>query len=243
MTAWPKADDAVVPEPSGPPELVLRPERAAPRVGPIRVGIVDDHDLVREGLRLVLASAKDIDVVGEAGGHQEAFDLVELMRPDVLLLDLTLPDGDGLPLLRTLRSAHPNLRVLILTMDRGSESVRQAFVAGASGYVVKGAKPHELVEAIHAIARGDRYVHSSVTGAIVEDSIRWITTSGSLSLREREVLSLLAGGRSSQEIGRILGISVYTVRRHLANISEKLGVHGQSALTRYAIRNRLARDP
>jgi two-component system response regulator NreC len=242
MTAWPKADDSAVPERSGPSELVPRPERALTRGGRIRVGIVDDHDLVREGLRLVLASAKDIDVVGEAGGHQEAFALVEIMLPDVLLLDLTLSDGDGLPLLRALRSAHPNLRVLILTMDRGSESVRQAFVAGASGYVVKGAKSRELIEAIHAVARGDRYVHSSVTGAIVEDSIRWMTAGGNLSLREREVLSLLAGGRSSHEIGGILGISVYTVRRHLANISEKLGVHGQSALTRYAIRHSLARD-
>jgi DNA-binding NarL/FixJ family response regulator len=242
MTSWSGPADPAASERAPLFEAATRPDRGLARRTPIRVGLVDDHDLVREGLRLVLASAHDIEVVGEAGGHQEAFELVETLRPDVLLLDLTLPEGDALPLLRVLRSARPELRILILTMDRGSESVRQAFVAGASGYVVKGAKPHELIEAIHAIARGDRYVHSSVTGAIVDDSIRWIQAGGSLSLREREVLSLLADGQSAGEIGHALGISVYTVRRHLANMSEKLGVHGQAALTRYAIRHGLARD-
>ena len=242
MTSWARSADATASERASLVEAEARSHRGLSSRSPIRVGLVDDHHLVREGLRLVLASARGIEVVGDAGGHQEALELVDTSRPDVLLLDLMLPEGDGLPLLRILRSAHPELRVVILTMDGGSESVRQAFVAGASGYVVKGAKPHELVEAIHAVARGDRYVHSSVTGAIVDDSIRWLQAGGSLSLREREVLSLLADAHPAGEIARILGISVYTVRRHLANMSEKLGVRGQTALTRYAIRHGLSRE-
>ena len=209
---------------------------------PIRVALVDDHHLVREGLRLVLASVPGIEVVGEAATHARAYDLLAETRPDVLLLDLTFPEGDGLPLLRTLRDAHPTVRILVLTMDRGSETVRQALVAGASGYVVKGATSTELVEAIRAVARGDRYLHSSVTSVIVDDSIRWLQAGSDLSLREREILSLLAGGRSPAEIARMLGISVHTVRRHIANLSAKLDLHGRSALMRYAVRHGLVRD-
>ena len=162
-------------------------------------------------------------------------------RPDVLLLDLTFPEGDGLPLLRALRTRYPDLRVIILTMDRGSESVRQALVAGASGYVVKGARSRDLFEAIRAVWRGERYLHSSITGAIVDDSIRLTRTGQDLSMREREILSLLASGRTPSEVGRMLGISVHTVRRHVANLSAKLGLRGIGALTVYAIAHGL--DP
>lgn len=210
---------------------------------PIRVALLDDHQLVREGLRLVLAAAEGIEVVGEAGSHADAFGLIGTATPDVLLLDLAFPEGDALPLLRELRSRHPDVQVVVLTMDRGSETVRQALVAGAAGYLVKGASSHDLVEAVRAVARGERYLHSSVTGAIVDDSIRWIQAGGSISLREREVLSLLAGGASPAEMSGILGISVHTVRRHLANLSAKLDLRGQRALMRYAIHHGLVREP
>ena len=133
-------------------------------------------------------------VVGEAGDHGTAMELVASERPDVLLLDLTFPEGDALPLLRKLRASHPEVRVVVLTMHADPETVRQAVAAGAAGYLVKGAKSRELIEAILAVARGERYLHSSVTGTIVEDSIRWFE-SGRMSLREREVLSLLAPAR------------------------------------------------
>lgn len=217
-----------------------QPFRRQPR--PIRVGLVDDHQLVREGLRLVLGGDKGFEVVGEATTHEEAFELVAATRPEVLLLDLTFPEGDGLPLLRVLRTRYPELRVIILTMDRGSESVRQALVAGASGYVVKGARSRELFEAIRAVSRGETYLHSSITGAIVGDSIRLTTSGQQLSVREREILTLLATGRSPAEVGRVLGISVHTVRRHIANLSDKLGIHGIRALTVYAIAHGLARE-
>jgi DNA-binding NarL/FixJ family response regulator len=208
----------------------------------IRVALVDDHHLVREGLRLVLASSPGIEVVGEAATHAGAFELLEETQPDVLLLDLTFPEGDALPVLRSLRVRYPDLRVVVLTMDRGAETVRQAMVAGASGYVVKGATSTELIEAIRAVTRGDRYLHSSVTSVIVDDSIRWAQAGTSLSMREREILSLLAGGRTPADIARMLGISVHTVRRHIANLSAKLGLHGRAALTRYAVHHGLVRE-
>jgi two-component system, NarL family, response regulator NreC len=215
------------------------PERSAGHS--IRVGLVDDHHLVREGLRLVLGGDDRFEVVGEAATGEGAFDLVETARPDVLVLDLTLPGGDALPLLRDLRNRHPDLRLVVLTMHSDPETVRQTLAAGASGYLVKGAHSQELFAAIVAVERGERYLHSSVTGAIVDDSIRWLRT-GTMSIREREILSLLASGHPPAEIGKTLDISVHTVRRHIANLSAKLGIRGTNALTRYAIRHGLVRD-
>lgn len=207
----------------------------------IRVGLVDDHHLIREGLRLVLENAEGIVVVGEAADHATGRDLVETLRPDVLLLDMTFPEGDALPMLRDLRARWPKLRVVVLSMHGDPETVRQALAAGAAGYLVKGARSGELIEAIRVVARGDRYLHSSVTGPIVDNSVRWFET-GTMSVREREVLSLLASGKTPAQIGHSLDISIHTVRRHIANMSEKLGLHGTNALTRYAIRHGLARD-
>jgi DNA-binding NarL/FixJ family response regulator len=214
---------------------------ARPPARPIRVALVEDHHLVREGLRLVLAGASGFEVVGEAAAQEDALELVARTRPDVLLLDLTFPDGDSLPLLRALRSRHGDLRIVILTMHSDPETVRQALAAGASGYLVKGAQSAELLESIRAVMRGERYLHSSVTGAIVDDSIRWLQ-SGPMSAREREVLTLLASGHPPAEIAQRLNISVHTVRRHIANVSEKLGLRGTNALTRYAIRHGLIRN-
>ena len=209
---------------------------------PIRIGLVDDHHLVREGLGLVLGAQSDFEVVGEAANVEEAFDLAATASPDVLLLDLALPDGDGLSLLRAIRSRYATVRVIVVTMDRGFETVRQALVAGASGYVVKGARAHELCEAIRAVSRGEQYLHSSVTSAIVADSIRMTRTGQQLSVREREILGQLAVGHSPAQIGRMLGISVHTVRRHIANTSAKLSLHGRPALARYAIQHGLDRE-
>ncbi len=206
----------------------------------IRIGLVDDHHLIREGLRLVLQDVDGFEIVGDAADHAAARELVATLRPDVLLLDLTFPEGDALPLLRNLRTQYPALRMIVLTMHGDPETVRQALAAGAAGYLVKGARSLDLVEAIRAVARGDRYLHSSVTGTVVEDSIRWSET-GAISPREREVLSLLASGQAPAQIARSLDISIHTVRRHIANTSDKLGIHGTNALTRYAIRRGLAR--
>jgi two-component system response regulator NreC len=220
---------------------VRTPGARATLPGTIRVALVDDHHLIREGLRLVLQGEHGLEIVGEAADHGSAIDLVVSEQPDVLVLDLTFPEGDAMPLLRALRSRAPDLRIVVLTMHSDPETVRQALAAGAAGYLVKGAQSRELIEAIRAVARGDRYLHSSVTGTVVDDSIRWFEA-GTMSVREREVLSLLASGQSPAQIARTLDISVHTVRRHLANVSEKIGVKGMNALTRYAIRHGLARD-
>jgi DNA-binding NarL/FixJ family response regulator len=212
------------------------------RRGSIRIALVDDHHLVREGLRLVLSAEPGLEVVGQAATHTEAFELAASQAPDVLLLDLGFPEGDGMPLIRALLGRHPTLRIIVVTMDRSPESVRQAFVAGASGYVVKGARSSELVDAVRAVAHGERYAHSSVTGAIVDDAVRLAQSGQALSVREREIVSHLASGHSPAVVARMLGISVHTVRRHVANVSAKLGLSGRTALVRYAIKNGLARE-
>lgn len=210
--------------------------------GPVRVVIVDDHELVREGLRLVLALHEGIEVVGEAGDSQLAFEVIEVVSPDVVLLDLSLADGDATPLLRSLKARHPALHVIVLTVYRDAETVRQSLLAGADGYVGKGATSVELIDAITAVLRGERYLHSSVTSAVVDDSIRWLQQGGPLSPREREILALVSSGNSAASIGRILGISPHTVRRHIANTKSKLDARGIPELIRYATQHGIARE-
>ena len=217
------------------------PVRApAPLDRPVRVGLIEDHNLVREGLRLVL-TASGFDVVGESPTVGGAFDLLEQTRPDVILLDLSLVDGDGVSLLRELHARSPQTRVVVVTMHRDPETVRQALLAGADGYVVKGAHTSELVEAIRAVMRGERYLHSSITSSVVDDSIRWMQA-GVLTAREREILGLLASGLGVIDVARRLGISPHTVRRHVANLSEKIGARGTAALVKYAIQEGLVRQ-
>lgn len=210
---------------------------AAPRSRgvPITIVIVEDHALVREGLRLIIETEPGLQIVGEAADPESAFEVIERARPGVALVDLTLGPLDGIPFLRQLSARFPGIRMLAVTMHSDGETVRQAFLAGASGYVVKGASRAELISAIRAVARGERYIHSTVAGAVLDDSLRWLRHAGGLSPREREVLRLLGAGRSAPAIARELGISVNTVRRHITNISEKLGVHGRVALARYAL--------
>lgn len=208
----------------------------------VSVAIVEDHALVREGLRRILESEPRIEIAGEAADAAEAFALVERTRPDVALVDLTLGEGDGIPLVRGLGVRYPGMRTVAVTMHRDGETVRQAFLAGAAGYVVKGASGAELIGAIRAVARGERYVHSAVAGVMVADSLRWLRHGQRLSPREREVLRLLAAGRTAVDVGRVLGISAHTVRRHIANLMTKLGVRGRVALARYAIEHDLVRD-
>jgi DNA-binding NarL/FixJ family response regulator len=209
---------------------------------PITVAIVEDHALVREGLRLLLQTEPGVEVVGEAASPAEAFALVERAAPQVTLVDLTLGDTDGIPLIRGLGVRYPGTRTVAVTMHRDGETVREAFIAGASGYVVKGASRAELIGAVRAVARGERYVHSAVAGIMVADSLRWLRHGQRLSPREREVIRLVADGRTAADVGRVLGISAHTVRRHIANLSAKLGLGGRAELTRYAIEHDLVRD-
>lgn len=208
---------------------------------PIRTLLVDDHAVVREGLRLVLGQQPDISVVGEAADPSAAIQLAERLGPDVIVMDIALGPHDGVSAIEAVIARAPRARVLVLTMFQDAETLRQCLLAGAAGFVVKGAKSSDLVDAIRAINRGERYIHSSVVGLVVEDGLRWLREGSKLSPREREVLSLLGGGRTPAGIGETLGISVHTVRRHVANAAEKVGVQGSVALARYAREHGFAR--
>ena len=208
----------------------------------IRIGIVDDHALVREGLRLILELQPDMDVVGEASDPAGAFSMAELREPQIMLVDLTLDGSDGVALVRDLTVRHPTIRVIALTMHQHEETVRQVFLAGAAGYVVKGAASADLIAALRAVANNQHYVHPVVASVVVVDSLRWLRQADRLSPREIEVLRLVTAGRTAVETGRALGISAHTVRRHLSNMASKVGVHGRVALTRYAVEHHLVYD-
>jgi DNA-binding NarL/FixJ family response regulator len=181
-------------------------------------------------------------VVGEAATAREALDLSERHRPDVVVMDIGLGSDDGVGSIAPILARSPGTRILVLTMFHDPETLRQCLLAGAAGFVVKGASAAEVVEAIRAVHRGERYVHSSVAGFIVDDGLHWLRDGSVLSRREREVLGLLGGGRTPAGIGEVLGISVHTVRRHLANTATKLGIAGARELARYAREHDLARS-
>jgi len=208
----------------------------------IRVGIVDDHALVREGLRLILEREPDIEIVGEAADATGALALAAGRKPHVMVVDLTLGESDGVALLRDLTSRHPRIRLVTVTMHEHEETVRQAFLAGAAGYVVKGAPSVDLIAAVRAVARNQHYVHPMVASVVVVDSLRWLRQADRLTPREIEVLRMLTAGRTAVETGLELGISAHTVRRHIANVTDKAGVRGRVALTRYALENHLVQD-
>jgi DNA-binding NarL/FixJ family response regulator len=208
----------------------------------IRIGIVDDHAMVREGLRLILEAQPDLEVVGEASDPTAAFALAAGQRPEILLVDLSLDGADGVGLIKDLTTRHPRIRVIAVTMHRHEETVRQAFLAGAAGYVVKGAASADLLTAVRAVARNQHYVHPVVASVVVVDSLRWLRQTDRLSPREAEVLRLVSSGHTAIEAGRALGISAHTVRRHLSNMAAKVGVHGRVGLTRYALEHHLVHD-
>lgn len=207
---------------------------------PIRVALVDDHHIVREGIRSLLSGKPDMTVVGEASDLAGAFALLDSVEPDVMVLDVSIGREDSVSALPALRARRPLLKILMLTMHNEAETVRQALANGASGYLVKGAFSSELDIAIRATAGGERYLHSSITIRMLDDYLRGdgeVVTS-----REREVLVLIANGRSAVDVGTALGISSHTVRRHLANLRAKLGLRGRGAVFRYALGHDLLRS-
>jgi two-component system response regulator NreC len=208
----------------------------------IRIGIVDDHALVREGLRLILQSQPDFEIVGEASDAPGALAIAASRSPHIMLVDLTLDGSDGVTLVRDLTERHPRIRLIAVTMHHDGETVRQAFLAGVAGYVVKGAASSDLITALRAVANNQHYVHPVVASVVVVDSLRWLRQADRLSPREIEVLRLVTAGRTAVETGRALGISAHTVRRHLSNTAAKVGVHGRVALTRYAVEHHLLYD-
>ena len=203
----------------------------------IRVLVVDDHAVVRAGLRLLLGAEDDIEPVAEASSGREAVFEARSVKPDVILLDVVMPDQSGLDVLPQLLEENPETRVLVLSMQDDPQYVRQAFAAGASGYVLKEAADTEVVHAIREVARGGRYVHPTLGARLVEADAeeRKRAELDPLSEREREVLRLLALGHTNQEIAKMLYISVRTAETHRAHIMQKLRLESRAELVRYAL--------
>lgn len=204
---------------------------------PIRVLIVDDHAVVRSGIRLLLAREPDIEPVGEAGSGREAIFEARSVKPDVILMDVVMPDQTGLEALPTLLHEHPETKVLLLSMQDDPRYVREAFAAGACGYVLKEAADTEVVNAVREVARGGRYVNPELGARLVaaDAEAQRRAEDDPLSDREREVLRLLALGHTNQEIARQLYISVRTAETHRAHIMQKLRLTSRAELVRYAM--------
>lgn len=203
----------------------------------IRVLIVDDHAVVRSGLRLLLAAEKDIEPVGEAGNARDAVFQARAVKPDVILLDLVMPEQTGLDVLPQLKHENPDAKVLVLSMQDEPRYVREAFAAGASGYVLKEAADDELLAAVREVAAGGNYVDPQL-GARLAAAAATATAeaeSDPLTDREHEVLRLLALGHTNQEIAQMLYLSVRTAETHRARIMQKLGLSTRADLVRYAI--------
>jgi two-component system, NarL family, response regulator NreC len=203
----------------------------------VRILIVDDHAVVRSGLRLLLQAEEDLEPVGEAGSAREAIFQARELKPDVILMDVVMPDGNGLDAIPTLLHERPETKVLMLSMQDDPQYVRQAFAAGASGYVLKEAADTEVVAAVREVARGGRYVHPELGARLVaaETDERRRAEEDPLSEREREVLRLLALGHTNQEIAKQLYISVRTAETHRAHIMQKLRLSSRAELVRYAL--------
>jgi DNA-binding NarL/FixJ family response regulator len=203
----------------------------------IRVLVVDDHAVVRTGLQRILDAEPDIETVGEAANAERAvFEAME-HKPDIVLMDVVMPGKSGIEIIPALQQAVPEAKVLLLSMQDDPRYLREAFAAGASGYVLKEAADTEVVDAIRAVAAGERYVHPALGARLVQADAeeRRRAEEDPLSEREREVLRLLALGHTNQEIAKALFISVRTAETHRAHIMQKLGLSSRAELVRYAL--------
>jgi len=207
----------------------------------MRVVIVDDHPIVREGLRSLLEAQPDIEVVGEATSGEEAVSKVEALKPDIALMDITMLGMSGLEATRRIKQHNPEVKILALTMHQSDEYFFEMLEAGASGYFVKGGSFNELILALRAICRGEIFLHPTVAGKLLTDYMQQVRSQqtaesrGGLTLRQREILKLTAIGYGSREIAERLKIKPSSIRRHRANIMAKLGVRSRAEMVRYAI--------
>ena len=208
----------------------------------IRLLLVDDHAVVRSGLRTLLEQEADLDIVGEAGTAREAVEQVKDLQPDLVLMDIGLPDRSGIEATQTIKRAWPQVAVVALTIHEDEEYFFPMLQAGASGYVPKRAAPEELLTAIRTAALGEIYLYPSLAKLLVRDFLAGNHTAETptaldeLTEREREVLAYLAEGSSNPEIAEALVISPKTVARHRENIMRKLNLHTRTELVKYAIR-------
>jgi RNA polymerase sigma factor (sigma-70 family) len=205
---------------------------------PIRVLIADDHALVRAGIRALVERIDGVVVVGEAGKGSEALELARQLRPNLLLLDITMPDGNGFDVLDQITKKQPEIRVIVLTVHEAGEYAIRALREGAAGYLPKSAASIELEQAIHTVVRGEPYISPETAQNTILQQRKGATKRdllATLSPRQREVLRLIAEGSTTKQIAQELKISVKTVETHRAQLMERLGIHDVAGLVRYAI--------
>jgi len=213
----------------------------------IRVLIADDHTLVRQGIRMLIEAQSDLQVVGEASNGNEAVTLAHELAPDLVVMDIAMPDMDGLDATRAIKRDQPDVKILVVTMHEGEDYFFKILAAGASGYVLKRAASSDLITAVRAVARGEVFLYPAVAKKLVADYLNRVqsddqgerATLDGLTTREREVLLLVAEGLSNREISERLNVSLSTVQTHYAHIAEKLNLHNRTELVKYAIRHGL----
>lgn len=207
---------------------------------PVKLLLVDDHEIVRAGLRMLFSAESDVQIVGEAASGREAVARVRQLAPDVVLMDVAMPDMNGIEATRRIKEASPEVAVLALTMYEDEEYFFEMLGAGASGYVPKRAAPDDLLSAIRVVSQGDVFIYPSMAKLLVKDFLRRAEDTAPpdselLTAREREVLACIADGLTNREIAEQLVISVKTVDRHRENLMRKLNMHNRVELVRYAI--------
>jgi DNA-binding NarL/FixJ family response regulator len=207
----------------------------------IRVLIADDHALFREGIRALLSKYEDLEVTGEAADGKEAIDQVKKLRPDIVLMDIAMPGLGGLEATLELKKICPEVKILVLTQYANQEYLYRFLKAGVSGYVLKRAAGAELVSAIRSVHQGGTFLHPDVAPAVIEGYLGGLQTPQqedtyeTLTDREKQVLKLVAEGKTNKEIAEILTISVKTAMAHRANIADKLGIHNRAELIKFAL--------
>jgi two-component system, NarL family, response regulator NreC len=209
-------------------------------VSKIRLLLVDDHEIVRAGLRMLFSAEPEVEIIGEASSGEEAVTAVQSLQPEVVLMDVAMPGIGGIEATRRIKAAHPQVAVLALTMHEDEEYFFEMLAAGASGYVPKRAAPDDLMSAIHIVRQGDVYIYPSLARLLVKDFLHRSDATApeareELTPREQEVLTWIAEGYSNREIADALVISVKTVDRHRENIMRKLQLHNRVELVKYAI--------
>jgi two-component system response regulator NreC len=205
-----------------------------------KILLADDHTIVRQGLKLIISSHADLQVIGEAANGREVLELAEKLKPDVILMDVAMPELNGIEATRRLREVSPRTKVLVLSMHKEAVYVREILKAGARGYILKDAIDTELISAIQSVARGDGYISPAISGTLLSDYRQNITNPlDLLSSREREVLQLIAEGKTNKEVATRLNLSVYTVDSHRGKIMEKLNLHSTGELVRFAMKQGL----
>jgi DNA-binding NarL/FixJ family response regulator len=203
----------------------------------VRVLLADDHKLVRAGIRSLIRDLNGIEVVGEANNGQQAVQLTAELKPDIVLMDIMMPEMNGLDATARVVARHPDVRVIILSMNSNEEHVLQALRSGASGYLLKNISPEELDVAIRTVAQGEKYLTPAVAKHVLAGLVDGQRGSlERLTPRQREVLQLLAEGKTSKQIAKRLGISVRTAEEHRAELMKNLEIHDLAGLVRYAIR-------